>query len=651
MKNVFNKIWFRISAWVIICILAGLGVAQLPSEDSFSGDGEFIGVSVPDSKWFTVGDSERFVGYQTKEDPSKVQNGANPQGQNTTINNGDRISIRNMGYEVFPSSTLLTSDNRITSLQTFRKRSGENILIREAITSLEWYDENQDVWENLASGFATDTEFGFAEYNINTEQRSYIYFGNGINTTSRWTGAHTNLNGVVAALDATITVDDTTGFSTTGTLRFCSTDVTYTGLTATTFTGLSGTPACADNRGVAQAIDPQVNTPRGNILLVANNRLFISGVQATPQAVFFSFYGDATSFVTSSLVTDGTAESSGIFNLGEGGGGVTAMIQDEGSTYIFKKTIIYKVTLSDSFYTLSPLKPFDGKSQTTGAVNQKSTFAGGNGVFFITPDNQIMNLTRIDGVDYPQILPISDIIKPTVDSLVFASSTGIFWKDKAYISAKTDSNSTANDVVFVYNFRMKAWESPIVGWNVGDFAIYSNGTDEDLYFGDSLNPNTFKITEEPVDGGLGVTANWRSKQYDFGLPESLKEVDSVFVEGYISDNTTLTISLLLDENGNKQIYTTDFLGTETDYLYDSPSYNVFGLQPFGTERFGSNDAFNNRKKFRIYLNKDMRRTPFYSAQLEFASDGENQGWEVTRYGFLVRESDQPEDRAIYRSFR
>ena len=41
----------------------------------------------------------------------------------------------------------------------------------------------------------------------------------------------------------TITVDTTAGFPSSGTLKIGTTEVTYTGLTSTTFTGCSGTPA------------------------------------------------------------------------------------------------------------------------------------------------------------------------------------------------------------------------------------------------------------------------------------------------------------------------------------------------------------------------------------------------------------------------
>jgi len=636
-------------------ILAGLGLLLV---SAFGVSQTDIGVNAVDSMLGGVNDGSQwqmydtFTGYETKNDPSKINDGGNAQGQNTIINNGDRISIRDFGLELLPSTgTASTSAQGITSMHTFRKRSGENILMRFSGTTMEYFDEYSDVWETIKSGYATSSEFGFADYNINTDLVSYVYYGNGLDPFTRWSGAHTNLTSALTGGEATISVLDTTnGFTTTGSLVICGSTVTYTGKTATTFTGASGTPACANSRGVSQAVLETSSNPRGNIYLIANNRLFISGTTSSPQAVFFSTYGDATAF-SSTLVTASTAASPGIFNLGEGGGPVTAMVLDENSIYIFKRSIIYKATLTDDLYSLTPLKSFDGKSRTTGAINQKSTFAGGNGIFFITPDNQIMNLSRIEGIDYPQLVPISDSIKPTIDNAIFTSSTGIFFKDHAYISAKTDSDSNNNDVVFLYNFRTQGCESPIIGWNVSDAAIYSSGEFEYLYLGSQINPNVFKMSSTPLDDIYGVKASWRSKAYTFGLPQSQKEISNVFLEGYIADNTSLTVSLLLDDNGFTQTYSATIEGTETGIRFDAPSYNVFGLSVFGTERFGSNDDFSGKRKFRVYLNKNVRKIPFYSAQIEFGSDGENQQWEILRYGFLTREADEPEKRSIYRLFQ
>jgi hypothetical protein len=385
--------------------------------------------------------------------------------------------------------------------------------------------------------------------------------------------------------------------------------------------------------------------------MTVDNRLWIAGISSTPQAVYFSRYGDATDFSTASLITDGTDASPGIFNLGEGGGAVTSMIQDESAIYLFKRSAIRKATLSDTTYSLSTLKPFDGKSQTTGAVSALSTFTSGNEVFFVTPDNQIMRLSRVEGVDYPQIIPISDPIKPTIDAAVFTSSTGIIYKDKAYFAGKSSAQAGNNDAVFVYNLRTGMWDSPIIGWNVGDFAIYDDGTGEALYFGDALTTNVYKVTDEPVDDIHGITANWRSKQFDFGLPHAQKQIDSVYIEGYIAPNTTLSISLLLDEDGYTQTYTTNFVGTENGFIYNSAEFNLFGFHPFGFERFGSSDDTSAKKKFRIYLNRSVMPIPFYNAQLEFASDGENQQWEITNFALRARPYAQPEKPSLMRVFQ
>ena len=106
---------------------------------------------------------------------------------------------------------------------------------------------------------------------------------------------------------------------------------------------------------------------------------------------------------------------------------------------------------------------------------------------------------------------------------------------------------------------------------------------------------------------------------------------------------------MFDEDGDTQILTTEFVGTEEDFQYDASEFNLFGFHAFGFERFGSSDDPGG-VKFRVYLKKNLRRTPFYNLQVEFASDGVGQDWEILDYGFQVRRHTQPEDRDLYRAF-
>jgi hypothetical protein len=506
----------------------------------------------------------------------------------------------------------------------------------------------------LITTTTANLEYGWADYNINTDLVSYVYFGNGADPFMRWTGAHTGISTNVTAGDATINVVDAYDFAVTGTIRYCGTTSVYTSKTDTVIT-LSGTApvSCAANRGVAQAVKEYPALPRGNIYLVSNNRIFIAGVTSTPQAVYFSQYGNAETYLTT-LVASSTAGAAGIFNLGEGGGGVTGMAQDEGAVYIFKKNITYRVTLDDSLYTLTPLKPFDGKSQTTGCINRKMIFTGANGTYFVTPDNQIMTLSRVESYDYPQITPISYSIQPTINAFDFGSGGGIFWRQTAYVAAKSSEDAATPDTVLMHNAVTNMWESPIVGWSVSDFAVYDDGDGEALYFGDANTANVYKVTSDPSDNDLAFSASWRSKQFTFSeiIPQSqLKEMDSVFVEGYISENTILTVSLLFDEDGSTQKFSTTINGaTDTNFIFSDAPYNIFGLQPFGYMRFGSSDQ-SNLKKFRVYLSKDFRAYPFYNAQIEFASESDGQQWEVTAFGFRVRGSTVEEKRTLYKSFK
>lgn len=627
---------------LVALILLGAGCSQ-PAQ---------LGTSESGSQWQVI---SQFTGYTTNVDPAKVPDSASPQGQNTTANEGDRISIRPAGYELFPTTADFSATSTpVESLHNFRTRSGENIMIRSVSTTLEYFETGNDTWETLKTGY-TSADFGFADNNINTDQASYVYFGNGAQPFSRWNGAHTLTNGTVSSTLSYIVVDSTVGFDSSGSVVYCGQTVAYTSKTATQFNFAgAGSVECADNKGVAQAPREFAGAtfPRGNIYLFADNRLFIAGVSSTSDVVYFSAYASSTDFGDlQTLVTSSTAATAGLFNLAEGGGAVTAMVMDEGSIYIFKRSIIYRATLTDSLYSITPLKTFDQKSQTTGAVNKRSTFTSGNGTAFITPDNQIMLLQRVETIDYPQITAISEPIKNTVDSMYFDDSSGITYKDKLYFSGKMSSDSTTNDTVLVYNLSTKQWDAPVVGWNVKDWTIYQDSNIEELYYGDSLTANTYKIITKAEDYIFDTVANWRSKRFDFGLPHGQKTIENIFVDGYISPSTNLRISLLCDEDGITQTYSTTLAGTETDYIYNSTSYNAIGLKAFGSERFGSSADVSGKKRFRVYLGKDFRIPTCYSAQLEFASDQANASWEVTSFGFLVNPTPVLEKRSLFHSFR
>lgn len=636
----------KILAIISILALLGAGCGVQKQED------QQLGLSDSGAAWTVY---SKFDGYQTLYDPEKISDGANPMGQNTTSNHGDRISIREQGFALFPSNAFFSATSTgVVTMHTFRLRDGTSIMMRSTSATLEWYDAHGSYWELLGQGYQNG-DFGYADNNVNTDQSSYVYFGNSRDAFSRWNGAHSFFTIAPTSTAGTLFVSDTSNFTATGTVAYCGATVTYTGKTATTFT-VASAAECGAGRGIAQGVqtfDNQALYPRGNIYLFADNRLFISGTTNTQNIVYFSSYGSSTSFDIDSLVTSSTLADPGLFNLPEGGGPVKAMVMDEGSIYIFKPAIIYKATLTDTTYSIAPLKAFDGRSQTTGAIGKRNVFVTSNGSFFVTPDNQILLLSRIDDINYPQTSAISDIIRPTVQGLYFASSTGVVFQDKAYFATKSEQDAPVNDVVLVYNLDTQAWDSPIVGWSVADWAIYPDpvtGLDA-LFFSDGATNNTYQVINQPQDYQYSTVANWRSKRFTFGAPQALKYIENVYFAGYIAPNTTISISLLLDEDGYTRRYTTTLSGTDSAYIFNSQIFNSFGLRPFGTTRFGAQEDLTGLKRFRVYLGKDFQQIPFYNAQIEVASDGENQNWEIDDFGFAVRMAPVVERANLYKAFK
>ena len=657
MNNFIEKLKkYKKVEWLAATIFLVSALIAIPKtvQPLISNNGPVaIGASGDSSaKWVMI---DKFAGYQTKADPQKIDPGANPVGQNTFINDGDRISVRDFGYTIFPATaTESTTGTPMTSLHTFRKRDGTNIIIGSYDDKLEYYSNDVGQWEILKTGFTSGKTFGFADQNTNTDQTAYVYFGNAVENYQRWTGNVAVLSQAVAVGDVTLqTNTDITSFPSTGTLILCNNTTTYSAKTLVapfTFTIPSSTFTCGLSHGIAQIPQEFASAPKGNILMVMNTRMFVAGVASSTQTLFYSKIADATDFTytahaattTSGVpyVVDRLATDGGVINMPEGGGGIVGISQDQGVVYAFKRSIVKSVTFSqdgNDLPTILPLKPFDDKSQTVGAVSSRSIFAGQNGIFFITPNNEIMYLSMLSNISYPQVVPISDIIKPTANALDFSTARGVFWKNKAYFAVKQNTDSIQNDTILVYNEQRKAWESPIIGINVGEWTIANFNNVENLYFGSAFGPNVYQTNQTPLDNGLAITANWRSREETFGTPYALKSMDNFYVEGYITENTTLSISLLFDENGFTQTYTTNFTGSELNdkYLFNKDVFNVFGLNAFGFERFGSNGPILAKKKFRIYLGGNLRRIPFYSAQVEFASTDENAQWEILQYAFHV----------------
>lgn len=650
------------------------------------------------------------AGFTHKRDITQIPPGSMILGsQNVTINDGDRLAPRK-GSIIFGASSTATTP--ITSLHTFKKRDGSQIMMRAYSTVLEYYHPDTAAWENLNSSYTSAQRFGFADHNINTQATDYVYFCNALEPYSRWNGAYTLLNGSLSGGEATITVDSTltddvfasgtassvstttvvmpagtfgtdqfNGFyvhitsgaqsgsiskitDTSGTtltfgaiaglsgtptwevrqvafddsnqvLRIGTTNVTYTGYSSTTFTGCTGTPAAADNASVAQAIETFLDNPRGNILQVLNTRMFVSGVKiagsntgstGSPTSLYYSAIADATDFTFSS---PRSADEGGVIDLPEGGGAITSIAIQEDVVYVFKEDSIHTVTFTQDGNDLPTIKPLL-KSSQGGAVNYLGTTKTDIDVYYMTPEGEVKSIRRPDVTDFARPAQLSDPITLFIQSLTTTTSAAAYWKRKAYFSARL-SDATYNDVVLVYNFDQQAWEAPYYGWNASCWTVY-NGN---LYIGSSINPEVYQVEVDGRydDNGAPYECKARLAYNNYGSPELPKSFETLFMEGYIAESTTIDVTVRYNYLGGIETRESSLAGTEDDYMTYVDEINALGLFPLGAEPLAGiagEDKPNELRKFRVYY--QTQQQPFYELSVEIKSDSVGDRWEWLRVG-------------------
>jgi len=402
-------------------------------------------------------------------------------------------------------------------------------------------------------------------------------------------------------------------------LRIGTSDVTYTGFGSdTTFTGCSGVPAASDNAAVTQYAAPVNSAPRGNILLVEKTRMFIAGVKKAPSAWFHSTVGDATSF---------SGGTSGIVDFPEKGGPITGAGIQEGFIYTGKQNNVLTLSFTQDGNNL-PVRDTLVEAPNVGPSNFQGVFKVDNQLYFTTLDGAVKSIGRVQNIDMPQALQLSDPISDFVKDLSFVDAQGIFYKQKAYIACRT-ATATANDIVLVYNFQKRAWEAPIIGWSVGAWNIYNN----DLYFGSAIKPVTYKVDFTRFDDdGQPYAAIARFAFNNFGSATNPKNFSQLFMEGYISENTSLNIRVLYNYGGTQEERSSTLSGTEADYIVGSTNFNALGLSPLGEEPLASTlETISDLQKFRMYLTTEQQA--FYEISVEVSTDTAGSQWELLRFAW------------------
>lgn len=579
-------------------------------------------------------------GYRNREDITNLAPGVLVAGsQNVLTNLSERVQTR-MGYTLDGAAGTNVTGG-IASSFDWPRQTGTTAHLRSymldagtANVEYRYVDSTGTVtWRTLLSSL-TSEKFNYTSFwDFNTEKKSLLLMVNGTTNVYEWSGGVTTLNAVTTN---TLKTDGTKswaelGFYTAGTRKVVinGTEYAYTGgETTTTLTGVTPDPS---SEALSSIVHQAVRTTaysditsfpaNYNISLISNLRNQIYYGSLTDNTIYISKinnYKDV-SFTANRLVGEGA-----LFTLDAPPVGFVPqedrMDTSAGKDYWYETKFTLSGDLTTEKIEFTPLKTTPGQAAQSQALMAKIK----NNVVFVSNEPNLDQLGRIENIlGTQQTDNLSDSIKADFDSFDFTGGSIAYFKYYFYVSVPLSG------LVLVYNLAKKYWEAPQT-IPVGRFSVIDNR----LYGHSYLTNESYKLFEGWNDNGNPIDARAVFSYQNFGMRTLLKSFNEFFTEGYISSNTTLTLSVTYETDGCAQTTSYDYVGTDSrtcGILAPSSSLgkSSMGKVPLGGESIIVSDSAR-PPKFRWA--KTFPATDHFEYQVAFTSLGVDQRWEILAFG-------------------
>lgn len=505
---------------------------------------------------------------QTFDDLTKAIDVDDSRGRSVPIN----MNFIETGYLTKDTGSSMFGNTETTLCHSefnYKKKSGTEYRIRANGTYLEKYNTGTALWEKLTSGTVTMT---IASPAVVSQTAHGLKAGSPISFTT--TGALPT--GVVAGttyyvIAAGLTAD-AFQFSATVGGSAVNTTGSQSGVHTLTRRYTSGAEfgfyVYDDNlyggnayenyfKWTGAAFTEYDTAPKGNILEVFEDRMFVAGVRAEPLTMYYSDVADPVTFGGTSIIKPLGTDS------------VTGMRNYYGVLMIFKAQSIWKLTfVYDQIVTLFVPK-IELQSGNYGACSRKAISWVENDLWFFT-GTEVRSIGFKDqqiGVLGVNRTVISEPIKETlklIDIDNYNLITTFYFNRKFYLSIPITSQ-TSNDTVFVchllygnnwtkYEDRAKATVNHFI--EVDDI-VYSNISSGDygtLKWDDTLY----------ADIGVAISSSVFFKKIenkDFNTANTYRYIDLIFkdLQG------TITATVRQDLHNGRTLKSNDFyIGTAVE---------------------------------------------------------------------------------------
>ncbi len=396
---------------------------------------------------------------------------------------------------------------------------------------------------------------------------------------------------------------------------------------AGTITLVAGEQLVAESAG--DRIIIQAGAPKGNILLTAQRKLFLSGVIDNPSKVYYSVSGDVTCFgITSGL------GSGGSFDLLEGGGPVTCLEAKGKNTVVCHKRDAIIAYTRDNDGT-NAIESFDtlSNSYDSGAATFKAKTALNKSSFFMTGIEGVKILEQAIEENILMMASITDMIAPTLQNYDNSNAVAAYFPPKRLLLIATDDENGYRKQISIYvkgssgNFT---FDISIDDIPVADYFVDG----KDLYFVSSIDQNCYKLFARNSANDNTLAHRYVTKEYVFDNAAMQKEFDTIYVEGLINENGKLRVTVEYGIFGQDGSNSFDIRWDNND-IVSASKVSALGTGVLGATSLGGNDAeVLDSYIFSCPIHFDVNKSTRYRVKFETVYDDED-GYDHETYWAVI----------------
>ena len=318
---------------------------------------------------------------------------------------------------------------------------------------------------------------------------------------------------------------------------------------------------------------PASTTFRSDFVNVLTNQVYYGSYNS--RYVYVSTQSDFTSITKTSPVR-------------KPGEGETFTLDGYCSGFAPQEESMYMTANPSYWYNTKFTLSSDAQSETLTVVRLKSgaqqaakindfIFPIKDSIAFMTVQQALDTLGRIELIQTPQQKEMSDQIKFTMDALNITQGHGIYWDDKMWLTFPLSG------VVLMYDLKQGKWTSPM-NMSISRFFIYQG-----LLYGHSFFRNeSYRMWTGYSDNEIPIYGKAILGYTNAGIRDKYKNWDTLFSEGYITPNGQVKLGVEWEINasrGSKQ-FSIIGAGDANTTIYKTQITHALGFSPLGEDPIG-----------------------------------------------------------------